>query len=1618
MLIQVTALNAAGTDQEPTGTQLLVKDWFANPFKRIEWLKFADGTEIRIGDFTSFVVGTAAGDVLIGTSGDDFVVAGAGDDQLYLLAGNDVGNGGTGNDLVAGDGGSDMLLGGLGDDKLMGGGDRDAISGDGGADDLYGGSGDDILSGGKGDDQMVGGQGNDVFKYVRGDGRDTVFDEFSNNWATVWSAAGSYGPGFTRNETTGEITAADGTFIYKNMGTTDAPDYRWLGRFDFDTANAVLRRFDHNVAASAMVVNAGIDTIEFGIGIDIQDVILTRASATSPDLVLTISQEDEELTSYLASSDSITIKNWYLVPGQIEKLAFYQTGTLAIGPGGTNLIAGTDLANGTSSVPLAGTAAADWITSGAGDDFVAGGAGDDIINGNSGFDTLKGEAGKDVLYGGAGNDTLDGGDASTTVFSADMLFGGAGSDTATYASVNAKVRAYLGAAWANAGAAAGDQYFDVENLTGSTWGASTPSPGSADVLGGDAGDNEITGGRGDDTMMGGAGDDTYMWNGAEWSDIIREGAFTVEEAVDGLGKLGGGYTIRWSDTGVIWDPATAQTYMKLEVADATGETVYSWDKFAYSAAQRPAATEGFVAPAAPVDASGWDQRGWGASGFSRTNGQQVTREKFDTAADGGQDTIEFGAGLSLTDYIFIRCNEDGVADDQGNSLMIRYQTSGIDYMLIKNQYTSWGAVETLQFRDGLSVSLANLLTAESGATLQGTEADEFISALASTSNEHLLGMGGNDVLSGLKGNDWLEGGAGDDTLEGGSGADTLDGGANSAAVVMPQPDPAHPDAVLKPIVTPNWGDTVRYVHSLSGINLDLRKTTAQLGGDAAGDILIGIENVVGSGAADTISGDDGGNRIDGLDGANIIHGWGGDDIVAAGSGADFLYGDDGDDGISGADGIDNLYGGTGNDRVAGGAGNDKLWGEDGDDVLTAGEGDDSLVDGGSGKDQLLGQEGNDTLTGGAGDDLIAGGTGNDTMDGGADNDTFLIERGFGTDTISDTDGVNSLQFADASFDQLWLTRSGSDLLVRVVGTTDSVKMLGFFSGGGRLHSIRTSTHSLFVDHAATAALIDAMGSATGYAVVPGTTTPQAMPAAIAALLASYWHAGDKAAPTAPVTPAQMSGAEDAPIASMGNWGVVDHDGNLAGYTMKSGAGPAHGTVAITDPATGALTYTPEHNFNGADSFTLIAKDADNQSVEFTVTVTVGPVADAPENLGTANGGQLEVAEAASTSGTATGTAVGQLIATDPEGDAISWSLADSAGGRFAITTNGLLYVNDGSLLDHEAAAEHVVRARAADAGGAWREQDFTVRVGDVNEQNGLGAIAPMSIDENSAIGALVGTVPAPVDPDAGEFGEQRFYFLNDGTPGAVSSDGRYRIDPLTGAIRTDAVLDYEEGTPQRTYVVLARDNAGKPGFTETSATVTIAIQDKNEPVSFGPVPPLSVVENTAVGTVVGAVPAASDPDGGGFGGLRYFFLDGPGPSSLSSDGRYSINEQTGVVTVNSALNFEDPSPSRTYTVGVRDNGGAPGYTQATADLTISIGDANEQNALATIAPMSVAEGVAPGTVVGTVPAATDPDSAGVPFGQQRYYFRDGISATAVSFDGRYRIDGQTGMITVEGPLDY
>lgn len=1265
VVMQTVEIQPGVYQEEESGTQLQVKDWFSNPFKRIEWLKFADGNEIRIGDIASFVVGGAGNDVLVGTSGNDFVFGGAGNDKLYLLGGDDIGNGGTGNDMVAGDIGRDLLIGGLGADELIGGKGSDAITGDAGADDIYGGDDRDVLSGGRGDgDQVVGGGGDDTFKYSRGDGADTIFDDFSNNWQIVWQASaapgGTYGPGFTLSG--GEITGPGGIPVLKNFGTPEDPDFRWLGRFDYDSATSTLRRFSQ--AATTLVRNNGTDTIEFEAAIQIQDVILRQ---DGNDLVLHVASENSEATVASAIADSVRIKEWFSTtnPGakSIEKLAFYQTGELDIST--IQLTAGTDGADGTDAAALQGGASVDWITGGAGNDFVAGGTGNDILAGNAGADALRGEAGADVLYGGAGDDVLTGG------VEKDVLIGGEGSDTANY---TVATRAYLAAPMGNTGTQApGDEYYSIENLAGSSL---------VDRLGGDEGQNELTGKGGADVLLGNRGDDTYIWNATSASvhdgaDIVSDAPFTVSEIVSGAGVLQAGLAVSWSYLGNIGAPQ--QYTYRLQVRQGS-DLLYQFD-YRYGAIRPP----GDAANAKPSNVI-WQANGWqtAAGMVTTTSSQQVLRERVETGVDGGSDTLELGPNISLTDLYFLR---------SGNDLILRYGTAGAtaSQITLKDHALSNSAIETLQLYDGLTANLTSVLIASPNAT--GTGGNDLLAGddVANVLN----GNAGDDVLSGKAGNDTLDGGDGNDMLEGGAGNDILRGGTNTAAGT-----------------TTTAGDTVRYVRSTDAVTVDLRSSAAQTGGHAAGDTLTGIENVVGSIIGnDVLTGDDVANRLFGLAGDDTLRGNGGNDVLAGDVGIDMLHGDAGEDGLSGGDGNDQLWGGADNDRLDGGEGSDTLLGEAGNDVLTGGTGAgvDNL-DGGVGDDMLYGGGGNDTLVGGDGKDQLVGEAGNDLLQGGLGDDTYAVGQNSGADTILDIDGVNKILFeAEVDYKNVWLTREGNDLKVGIIGAPATLRVQNFYgaTGATRVQSISTGTHSLFLTPQSgfAAPLITAMSAVSPSA--PGSTTAE-----IATLAETYWHAGGKAAPIVAdqvVSMPERSEPTDTRTLA-GNVGAVDHDGNInpTGYVVV--AGPAHGTLSLNS-ATGAWTYAPQTYFNGDDSFSIRVIDADNQSAVQEVGVAVAPVNSRPLSLNRDSAAtQIAERDRPAPGGNRPAIDLGLLTVDDPDNrpvDALGVPLFTETSqysflvsdARFEVGEDRHLYLKLNEALDFEAGATVAVGVTAVDAGG-------------------------------------------------------------------------------------------------------------------------------------------------------------------------------------------------------------------------------------------------------------------------------------------------------------------------------
>jgi Ca2+-binding RTX toxin-like protein len=284
-----------------------------------------------------------------------------------------------------------------------------------------------------------------------------------------------------------------------------------------------------------------------------------------------------------------------------------------------------------------------------------------------------------------------------------------------------------------------------------------------------------------------------------------------------------------------------------------------------------------------------------------------------------------------------------------------------------------------------------------------------------------------DVLSGLAGNDMLFGGSGNDTLIGGPGADTMLGGAGS--------------------------DTADYSSSPAGVTVNLASGLGA-GGDAQGDILGGIENLIGSAQADTLTGDSNANVMTGGAGNDtyVVDRAGDMVIENAGEGTDTVlstahyalptnvenltllgaadlqgYGNSAANTVTGNAGSNLLDGRGGADVMLGGAGNDVYFVDNaGDQVVeNPGEGTDAVfssahfalsanvetlvLQGGAdlqgyGNDlanALYGNTGNNLLNGGAGADVMFGGLGNDTyfVDGG---DGVIENANEGTDSVFST----------------------------------------------------------------------------------------------------------------------------------------------------------------------------------------------------------------------------------------------------------------------------------------------------------------------------------------------------------------------------------------------------------------------------------------------------------------------------------------------------------------------------------------------------------------------------------------------------------------------------------------
>ncbi len=936
-------------------------------------------------------------------------------------------------------------IGGSFSDDITGNALANTLVGNAGNDTINGGAGNDILRGGADGDSLNGGADTDTLSYSD-----------SNAAVSINLAARTASGGHATGDTFTSIENVSGSAFADTL----------IGD---DNANVLLG-------------NGGADVMNGAGGIDWADYSFGTGGAVTVNLTTGTGSGAE------AQGDTLT---------NIENLVGSSFNDTLIGSSGVNTILG-----------------------GAGNDTIQSGGGADTLNGGDGIDTLSYAwstvgvtAGGNTtlitnfewLEGSAYNDTLShmslgvkagAGDDSISYLMTSTagvtLDGGSGTDTADYSGFSitggVNINLLTGVGSNSSSSNYNHSLIDVENVIGTNSNDTITGNNAANLLAGGFGNDTLSGGDGDDVLRGGLGSDII--NGGNGNDTVSfagETGIVVASLVTGTAiKYDAGWA-QYTDTLSNVENLIGTDYADTLIGDAnvnalTGgigndileggggnDSLDGGDGL--DTASYAGSSAAVIINLAANTLSGGDAAGDTLSSIENITGSAfgdtLTGNSAANALTGGDgdDTLAGGAG------------GDTLAGGNGaDTASYAGSSSAVTVNLTTSTHSGGDAAgDTLTGIENLAGSAfadtltgdgnANILTGGAGGdTLNGGNGTDTASYAGSTaavtvdlatnsnsggdaagdtltSIENLIGSSHADTLTGNSSVNMLSGGDGNDILDGGAGSDTLQGGSGS--------------------------DTVSYANSTTAISLSLL-TSIFTGGDAEGDMLSSIENIIGSAHADYIVGDVG---------ANTLNGGAGNDILVGGDGADTLIGGDGtdtadysartsgynvnlgantstdgdsfngienllgtayvdtligngsanrltagagNDGLDGGAGNDILYGEAGNDYINGGADDDSMYGGDGDDELQGGLGVDTLL-GDAGVDLLNGGDGNDLMNGGAGNDRLYGEAGNDYMNGGADDDTLYggdgddeLQGGLGVDTLLGDAGVDLLNGGDGN----------------------------------------------------------------------------------------------------------------------------------------------------------------------------------------------------------------------------------------------------------------------------------------------------------------------------------------------------------------------------------------------------------------------------------------------------------------------------------------------------------------------------------------------------------------------------------------------------------------------------
>ncbi len=644
-------------------------------------------------------------------------------------------------------------------------------------------------------------------------------------------------------------------------------------------------------------------------------------------------------------------------------------------------------------------------------------------------------------------------------------------------SISRVVRPALG------GDAAGDTLTGIENIIGSAY---------ADILTGDSAANALTGGDGDDVLSGGEGDDK----------LIGDTGAAAATAASGIMFGSGGQLLKGQGAG------NNSLASAINISNA------------FSLGADPDIANATAVPHISVLATGDGGVDYYMVTINRP-GSAITLD-IDYGTVGGIDSFiklldAAGNVLTENDDASIASGGAGSASGLDSFLTYTFANAGAYYIAV-GTYPGGGSIPagaTYELQVSVSGEIRNndvlfggdgndlLAGGEGGDSIDGgagiDTADYSTSSAAvtisladgtgsggdaagdtlinienvtgSSEADTLTGDDGGNILVGMGDDDILLGGGGDDVLIGGMGADFIDGG----------------DGI----------DTVDYSASPDGITVNFNVGPSGYGGDAAGDDIWNVENIIGSAYDDiligragtnTLIGGAGNDRLDGRSGADILDGGDGVDIVrysfsSAGVAIDLSGATANAGGDAGGDQISNV------ESVSGSYLNDTLTGN-------------------AGTNMLIGLSGDDVLQGGAGDDVLDGGWGSDLLSGGTGNDTYNVYAEDGDDMIYDEGGTDTLTFADATdATDLWFAQEANNLVIYRLGTTDRVSVEDWFADpANQVETIEAAAFGKVLYAGDVNSLISQMASfAAQVGTDPSAVQPTELPDEYAVAVSSVWH---------------------------------------------------------------------------------------------------------------------------------------------------------------------------------------------------------------------------------------------------------------------------------------------------------------------------------------------------------------------------------------------------------------------------------------------------------------------------------------------------------------------------------